>query len=140
MIENNYPNAFKEVDIILKNTEENLYKKIPKSFIEFIEYNKNDEYKVSIDCNKDIDKQKLLPKTEAILSLIYRSFFADEKEKIEFEKKDNIELKSIYKYNKILKEKNDTKINDYKESSLIVVPKENFIKKMLKKILNFKKK
>ena len=92
MIDEIYKNSFKEVYDILENTEEDLLSKIPNSFMNFIKNNMNVDYKTSINLNETIDKQHLLKETEAILSLIYRSYWATDEEKNEFAKKDNLEL------------------------------------------------
>ena len=78
MPDNIYANAFKEVDIILKNTDIDLIKKIPNKFLQFIESNMNNDYKSNIDLDIPIDKQHLLKETDAILALIYRSYWASE--------------------------------------------------------------
>ena len=83
MIDEIYKNSFKEVYDILENTEEDLLSKIPNSFMNFIKNNMNVDYKTSINLNETIDKQHLLKETEAILSLIYRSYWATDEEKNE---------------------------------------------------------
>ena len=92
MIDEIYKNSFKEVYDILENTEEDLLSKIPDSFMNFIKNNMNVDYKTSINLNETIDKQHLLKETEAILSLIYRSYWATDEEKNEFAKKDNLDF------------------------------------------------
>ena len=75
MKDETYGNALKEVYDILKNTDEELIQKIPQKFLNFVKENMNQEYISNIDYNAEIDKQKLLPETEAILSLIYKSYW-----------------------------------------------------------------
>ena len=70
MIDDIYRNSFKEVYDILQNTEDELIKKIPNTFIDFIKENMNVDYKTNIREDIEIDKQKLLKETEAILSLV----------------------------------------------------------------------
>lgn len=70
-----YGNALKEVYDILQNTEEELVSKIPQKFLNFVKENMNKDYRSNIDLNIGIDKQNLLPETEAILSLIYKSYW-----------------------------------------------------------------
>lgn len=81
MTNNTYPNALKEVSDILENTDEELLNRLPENFIEFIHENMNTNYKSNIDFNVDIDKQNLLYETSAILSLIYRNYWATDEEK-----------------------------------------------------------
>ena len=94
----------------------------------------------------DIDKQVLLAETEDILALIYRSYWATPKELLEFSSKDNQELKQF-------EEKQKDQYKDVSEifgkrkkinkvildNSLMVIPKENFIQKLFKKILKLLK-
>lgn len=147
MIDNIYRNAFKEVYEILQNTEEELVEKIPQKFINFIKDNMNEGYQANIDINIEIDKQQLLRETEDILALIYRSYWATEEEKIEFTNKDQQELMKIEE-NKKSQYKDITEIFEKRkklnkvtlDNSLMVIPKENFIKRLLKKILQIVKK
>lgn len=144
MIDNLYKNAFKEVYEILQNTDTELVEKIPNKFIEFLQNNMNTEYQTNIDNNLDIDKQVLLAETEDILSLIYRSYWSTDEEKQEFYDKDKQELEKI-EQNKKSQYKDITEIFEKRkninnvtlDNSLMVIPKENFIQKLLKKLFKF---
>lgn len=147
MIDNLYKNAFKQVYEILQNTDTELVEKIPIKFIEFLQNNMNTDYQTNIDNNIDIDKQVLLPETEDILALIYRSYWATDEEKQEFSDKDKLELekieenkKSQYKDITEIFEKRKNINNVTLDNSLMVIPKENFIQKLLKKLFKFFKK
>ena len=98
MIDNIYKNAFKEVYEILQNTEEELIQKTPSKFIDFLQNNMNKDYPTNINSNVTIDKQSILPETEDILSLIYRSYWATDEEKVDFANRDKQELKFLRKY------------------------------------------
>lgn len=145
MIDNIYRNAFKEVYDILQNTEDELVEKIPDRFINFIKENMNVDYKTNIRKDIEIDKQKLLKETEAILSLIYRSYWATNEEKKEFaikdeqehnenekRKKEEYQGKDIYEI--FEKRKNINKVT--LDNKLMVIEKESFIKKIFNKILS----
>lgn len=145
MIDNIYRNAFKEVYDILQNTEDELVEKIPDRFINFIKENMNVDYKTNIRKDIEIDKQKLLKETEAILSLIYRSYWATNEEKKEFAIKDELEhneneerKKEEYQgkdiYEIFEKRKNINKVT--LDNKLMVIEKESFIKKIFNKILS----
>jgi hypothetical protein len=143
MKDNIYKNAFKEVYDILQNTDDELIEKVPQKFITFLQNNMNQDYKSNISNNIEIDKQSILPKTEDILSLIYRSYWSTDEEKIEFSNKDKQELlkieeskKGTYKdITEIFEErKNINNVN--LDNSLMVIKKENFIKRLFNKILN----
>lgn len=149
MTNNTYPNALKEVSDILENTDEELLNRLPENFIEFIHENMNTNYKSNIDFNVDIDKQNLLYETSAILSLIYRSYWATDKEKKYLAEKDLVkqskydnfqnndytntiahtELSHTTEKEKILHE-------TFSNTNLTPVTKENIIIKFLKKIIN----
>lgn len=145
MIDEIYRNSFKEVYDILENTENELIAKIPTKFMNFLKENMNVNYKTNITLDEEIDKQYLLKETEAILSLIYRSYWSTDEEKQEFfikdqqeyiekekKKKEQYEGKDIYQV--FEERKNINKITV--DNNLMVIKKENFIKRFFNKILN----
>ncbi len=143
-----YQNALSEVYEILKNTDEELLSKIPKSIKKFIEENKNEQYNVNIDSKKSLYEQIILPETQAILSLIYRSYWATDEEKKEFAEKDAIELKQekdkydndIFKNKKLNNKQNIENQMPNKITDLILVRKEKWYQKVWKKICGIFKK
>lgn len=149
MIDDIYRNSFKEVYDILENTENELLAKIPTKFMNFLKENMNVNYKTNIKQDEEIDKQHLLKETEAILSLIYRSYWATDEERQEFAIKDGQEFsvkeekkkeqyhgKDIYQ---VFEERNS--INKITvDNNLMVIKKENFIKRFFNKILSILKK
>lgn len=143
MIDNIYRDAFKEVYYILQNAEDELIEKIPQKFMDFLQDNMNKDYIVNISSNIEIDKQKILPETEDILALIYRSYWASDEEKREFSYNDRKTLQEI-EGNKKSQYKNIDEIFDKKknlntvtlDNSLMVIEKENIIKKFFKKLFN----
>ncbi len=145
MLDEIYKNSFKEVYDILENTEDELVSKIPTKFMNFLKENMNPNYKTNINKDEELDKQHLLKETEAILSLIYRSYWATEEEKKEFSQKDKQELiekeekrKEQYPVNDIYevfaKRKNINNITV--DNNLMVIKKESFIKRIFNKILS----
>lgn len=144
MIDSVYKNAFKEVFEILQNTDEELVKKVPRKFIDFLHINMNKNYQTNINFDIEIDKQKLLRETEEILSLIYRSYWATDEEKVELAKSDREELirieeekKSQYKDIEEIFEKRRNINKVTIDNSLAVIEKESFVRKILNKILKF---
>lgn len=128
-----FKNSLKEVYDILKNTENDLVIKIPSSFINFIKENMNKDYVTNIQPNVNINQQPLLKETEAILSLIYQTYWADTSEKKDFNLiKEDYPKEDIYK---IFEKRKNTNIS-YEATSLIPIKKENFIIKFFKNILN----
>lgn len=138
MIDEMYKNAFKEVYDILENTDEELVKKIPNKFINFIKNNMNSDYQTNIQNGIEINKQNLLKETEGILSLIYRSYWATEEEEIEFTNKDKKEIQEKDITEIFEKRKNINKITV--DNNLMVIKKESFIKRFFNKILKIFKK
>lgn len=143
MIEECYRNAFKEVYVILENTELTLLAKLPIELINFIKDNMNCDYKTHIQTNINIDKQSLLKETESILSLIYRSYWATEEEKKKFAVKGQQELiekqqhfKSIEQIFKERKNINNITVGN----DLMIMKKESFIKRFFSKVLSIFKK
>lgn len=128
-----FKNSLKEVYDILKNTENDLVIKIPSSFINFIKENMNKDYVTNIQSNVNINQQPLLKETEAILSLIYQTYWADPSEKKDFNLiKEDYPKEDIYK---IFEKRKKANIS-YEATSLIPIKKENFIIKFFKNILN----
>ena len=149
MIDDIYKKSFKEVYDILKNTDKELLAKIPTKFINFIKNNMDVNYQTNIKTDLQIDKQKLMKETESILSLIYRSYWATDKEKREFASKDQQEFfeieekkkaeyigKDIYQIFEERKNINQITI----DNNLMVVEEKSVFRKFLEKILGIFKK
>ena len=142
-----YRKAFKEVREIIKFFPKNEYKKIPKSFIDFIEENMNDNYQYIVEHIDDFQNQKMLEETRVMLSIIYRDFLASDEEKkqiIKSEKDDFLqeEKKKQEKYNvnDILERKANDKIkiqNEFFIEKELIVTQEKWYKRLLNKIKNF---
>ncbi len=149
MIDEIYRNSFKEVYDILQNTENELLCRIPILFMNFIKENMNENYQTNLKIDVDIDKQELSKETEVILSLIYRSYWATDKEKQEFtvkdqqernemeqKKKEEYQGKNIYQ---VFEERKNMH-NNTLDNSLMVIKNKSFIKKWLNTILRLFKK
>ena len=144
-----YRDAFKEVYDVLQNTDEELLKKIPNKFMQFIKDNMNLEYKSNVKKDIEIDKQDLLKETESVLALIYRSYWATDEEKKEFARKSKAESteaerikKEEFKGKSIDEIFNKQEVNIDKvtiDNNLMVIQKESFIKRVLNKILRILK-
>lgn len=102
MMDQNYEMALSEVDEILNYTDEELVKKIPIQLRILISNNKNKEYKPNIDRTRPISEQELLKETKAILSLLFRSYWDTEEEKLEFEKQDALEYENLSKSTEVI--------------------------------------
>lgn len=86
--------SFCEVYDILQHLDIKLYRKIPKSFIKFIDENRDKEYKVNIDYCNSINNQNLQRGTRIILSVIYRDYLCSKEKRDKLINNDKIELKS----------------------------------------------
>ena len=155
MLDSNYAQALKEVYEILKVTDKELVKQIPKSFKMFIIENKDDSYSVNVNTNIPILEQRFKPETSAILALIYRRYWATLEEKKEFELSDRQALEEIERkkleespvdIKEILKPKkyHTEEIEEEKpiENHLIVAQEENIFQKIwskIKAIIKFRK-
>lgn len=130
--------AFSEVYDIIYNME--IYKKIPKSFIELIDNNRDEHYKVNIDYEKSMNEQELQRGTRVILSLIYRDYLCSEEERKILIQKDKETLEKIEeeireKYNpdNIFKNRKNTEIKE-ETVALVEYKQPNFIRKILDRI------
>ena len=145
-----YARAFYEVNDILKYTDEELMKKVPKSFLQFLRDNMCQTIDFNLIEGISLDRQIILPETEAILSLMYRSYWCTEEEKIEFKRNSEIadsneteEIKQDYptKIEDMLKKQMEERQEDNLQTALVDTGKEGFFRKIIKKITSiFKKK
>ena len=81
-----YKNALYEVYEILTYINEQSRNKIPNKLIEYIKENKSVEYEFEINKNITIEKQKLLPETEAFITIIYRDYICPKDKRDELDK------------------------------------------------------
>jgi hypothetical protein len=121
MMDWNYEIALTEVDEILNFTDTELVNKIPVAFRKFIEKNKNKDYRPNITPGIPISEQVIKKETEAILSLIFRSYWATEEEKRELEKNDKITFEMLkaeteIKFPKSSMSTYSSKVNDLKQN------------------------
>lgn len=118
--------------------------KIPKEKIElYVKYMDN-SYTYKIDFSKNIKEQQMMEETKAILSNLFRDYFANDyqkerivaKEKYDLEKIEEIKREKYNPYKKL--EERNTKNENYNiaETKEIIIYKENFFKKIINKIKN----
>ncbi|MBR3132750.1 MAG: hypothetical protein IKG42_01510 [Clostridia bacterium] len=143
-----YRRALVEVEAILKNTDDELVKKIPEKFMNYVRDNKANDYSFVVDENKGLLEQDISEETKAILSLIYRDYFCDENERqelIRLEKEEQIreeeEKRKKYNPDELFKkeEKTDTVVEPEikQEDTVALVKYENlkWYQKIYQKIL-----
>ena len=90
---NNQKVAYSEVYTILQMLDGLEYNKIPYDVIEAIKENRSKEYTLGINSELELKNQNLLPKTKAILAVIYRDYLASPEEKEEIKNRENEERK-----------------------------------------------
>lgn len=149
-----YNEAVGEVLQILKYTEDNLVRKIPKKLIEFwTEISKNNsEFK--IDPNKPIKEIEIKEKSKDLIGMIYRNYWCSPEERKEYDKilrenEEKFQEEARRKYNpdNIFKPIEETKKieeiesrNSEANNANIVPYKENIFTKIIQKIKNILKK
>ena len=144
----NYNKAFTEVYTVLNYLNKDEYNKIPKEILQVIEENRNIDYNYQMNRELDLDKQEMLPETEAILFNLFRDYLStpEQKEKIirmqkEERAKNEERKKEQYKKIEMFKQKEFKQNKDTVEClELINVKKENIFIRILNKIKRIFKK
>ena len=141
----NYPNAYKEVYVILENMNVNDVRKIPESFLDIVKTKMNDQYEFKLDRNKDFRKQKLLKETKIILAYISLNYWATNEQKDKIKKKFRQDIineenkKSKYIPEELFKNRHskmETKSIEKPKNEMIRYEKSGFFSKTFKKIKN----
>ena len=138
--------ALAEVDEIIYFMDDELVSKIPNSFKKFIKDNKATNYISNINPYMSLKDQDLRKETQAIISLIYRSYMSSEEEKEFFKQKDKAEFEkekkvkynpdNIFKNKVSIKEEKNQIEEKQEEQVAIAVIEEGFFKKIFSKIKN----
>lgn len=135
-------NAYTEVYTILQELNEEEYEKIPDIVIKTIKENRNEQYDYEIDDELELKEQSMLPRTKAILFILFRDYLAtqEQKQKIikmqnEERQKNETEKQKIYNIN-MFENKQDTKIEEEssKQNIELIEYKENIFTSILSKI------
>ena len=135
--------SYKEVLTYLSLLPVSELKKIPKEKLEiYVKYMDN-SYDYKIDNNKPIQEQDMMEETKAILSNIFRDYFANDYQKQKILAKEKSDLQKIeqikkekYDPYKILEKRNKNKV----EIKELVVYKHSYLKELIKKIKKLFKK
>ncbi len=144
-----YPKVYRELYEIFKYMPHEEVSKIPKTFLKKIEEKMDQNYEYKVIHIKDFQNQNMLIETRAMLAVLYRDYWADEEEKARIKKQEQIEFlkqekQKNEKYNNdVFLEKRKAKeenIIEKEAEKALVVYKESFLKKIIKKILSFFKK
>lgn len=143
-----YREAFAEVLEILRNSNQNIIKKTPKKFVEFLMNNKDEEYRVNIDFSNENWENNIKQETQAIIALIYRDYIVSSEERnklLSEEKAEQIrveqELREKYNPDNIFKNRHiqeEQAIETHTE--LVEYKEQRWYQKLFIKILRLLKK
>ena len=138
-----YSQAFTEVLEVLNNSEKSIVSRIPKSFLEFLNQYKDNNYKVEIDFSNENWDEQVKKETQAILALIYRDYIVsqEERERLlseerEEQKRIENELREKYNPDNLFKNKTNNIENSANAPVEMVEYKESIFKKIISKIKN----
>lgn len=142
-----YLNSLYQVSEIVNYLSPELRNKIPKNLIMYLEQNKSKNYIWNLDKTKSLKDQELLNNTKEILTMIYKDYLCDEKEKLEIEKvliDNEINYQKVLskKYNPdVFSKKNKVSIDTEKTANVELLKyEESFFKKVINKIKSIFKK
>ena len=145
-----YKKAYAELYEIIKSLNEEEKSKIPKSYVEFVDNNRDKEYTFKFDKEKSLLEQDIKVETKALLVKLYKEYIADENEKEYWKRYDYkcfeiIEEEKRKRYNLDIFNKQEDKQEKIKEEKQekkeVVEYKENWISKiakLFKKLLRIK--
>lgn len=132
-----YSNSLYQISEILKCTDPKLRARIPKKIISYFENNKAKECNWNINKALPLEKQELLPETKQILTLLYRDYICDDKERIKLEKvlndneiKYQNELREKYNPDNIFKDNKKISTQNYNKDLI------NHKKSLLSRIID----
>ena len=125
--------TFSDLSVIFKMMPNEIIKAINPKFIEFIKDNYDENCKSNIKPYIPLKEQEISKETQAILALIYESYFATDEEKRQILKERNEQINLKYNTDNLFKNK------EYKNEKheLIVVKKQSFFEKIINKIKLF---
>lgn len=135
--------AYKEIYEILRIFPQELVAKIPQEKIRFFYNNMDNSYQYNIS-KETFDGQTMLEETKAILTILFRDYWATpiQKEKIlsyENSTRNKLEEEAREKYNpdNLFKKKEDSKkCEEQIEETALVEYKETIFRKIINKILS----
>lgn len=135
--------SYKEVLTYLSLLPPTELKKIPPEKLEIYAKYMDDSYDYKIDSSRPMQSKKMMEETKAILSNIFRDYFANDyqkqrilaKEKSDLQKIEQIKKEKYDPY-KILEKRNKNKV----EIKELVLYKHSYLKELIKKIKKLFKK
>ncbi|MBQ9659117.1 MAG: hypothetical protein IJV31_10215 [Clostridia bacterium] len=124
-----YKKAFKEVYIIINSLDEDMYVKIPISFIKTIKENMDKDYHITV---KELNDTKM-QETIDIMALVYRDYLCDEQTRLKLIEEERKTIED--KYGDVFKNKTQNhKSEDQSIKSLVEIRQEKWYKMIWNKI------
>lgn len=142
----NYPNAYKEVYVILNNMNEKEKSAIPQEFLEMVEAKMNNDYEFQLQENVEFENQTLLRETKAILAYIFLNYWATEDQKTKIEHVFNQDIiekeeeKGKYNPQELFNNKKEEESIPKEELQIVDYKKENIVVRLINRIKNLFKK
>lgn len=145
------PKAYVEVLEILKHIPIEDYNKIPYEIIENMQLNMDKEYKYEVANFDNFQEQEMLKETETILAVLFRDYWATEKQRKRILEKEKYDLKvleeekrKIYNPDDIFKKNKNTNVEipENNTNTALIEYKESFftkLKEFIFKILHINK-
>lgn len=137
----NLRKAYKELYEIIKKFSQEDKNKIPNDFILSIKQEMDKDYEVELDFTKDLSEQNIMAETKAMLVNLYKMYFANEEEKIFFQKYDKLCFEKVekqkrekYDPNAIFKKPIENKDTVEKEEIKELMVHKNFVVEIFDKI------
>ena len=140
--------AYAEVDNFIECLDSYDKNKVPESIRKYFKKEKSKNYNKIIDVYQPIKDQNLKDETLAIIAMLNLKYWCDDEEEkkrlmtiySENEKKYQNELKEKYDIEKIFKERNNKKSENYQEKNVPEIKKESLWDKLKNMILKMFKK
>lgn len=134
--------AYKEIYEILKIFPSELVNKVPKDKIDFFYKNMDNNYEYNIS-KETFDGQNMLEETAAILTILFRDYWATPMQKEKILAYENLARKKLeeekriqYNPDNLFKKQEEPKyFEEQVEETAMVEYKENIFKKIINKIL-----
>ena len=128
--------VYVDISVIIKMMPIEMREKISKSFINFIEKNKSNNYVSNINPNIPIKEQNIRKETKEMLGIIYRDYLCSDEEHDKLLKQEEQEIKQYeeelrQKYNPNDIFKNHKEITENQGAISIVPYKGNIFKRFL---------
>ena len=143
MITTEYKIAYAEILEILKHITKEERDKIPRNMIEMFKANACENESFVYDPIKNLEDNNVSETTKSIIAILYRDYWTTKEQKqkiLDFQNREREKCKAEkYDVNDIFENRKESILdNNYKsittEESLVIVKKQNFMQKILKKL------